>query len=104
VKRLEWWYRNGLSHNAALPPGTGLTGEDGPAFEFAANGDPVMIRVFSFHRLVKQSWEAFDRSLIVPSRVLDERKMPTVGFDFSQSIASPLAASGTPLKPKVTKM
>ena len=20
IKRLEWWYRNGLAHNAALPP------------------------------------------------------------------------------------
>jgi hypothetical protein len=104
VKRLEWWYRNGLAHNAALPPGTGLTGEDGPPFEFATNGDPVMIRVFSFHRLVRQAWERFDKSLIVPSQVLDARKNPTVGFDFSQSIASPVASSGCPVQPKITKM
>jgi hypothetical protein len=104
IKRLEWWYRNGLAHNAALPPGTGLTGEDGPPFEFAVNGDPVMIRVISFHRLVSQAWLHFAKSLIVPSRVLDARKNPTVGFDFSQSIASPVAASGCPMQPKMTKL
>jgi hypothetical protein len=104
VKLLEWWYRNGLAHNAALPPGTCLTGEDGAPFDFAANGDPVKIRVFSFHRLVKQTWERFDRSMIVPSRVLDLRKMPTEGFDFSQPIDSPIAASGCVVPPKITKM
>lgn len=104
VKRVEWWYRNGLAHNAAIPPGTGLTAEEGPPFEFAANGDPVMIRVLSFHRLVRQAWEHFDKSLIVPSQVLDARKKPTMGFDFSQSIASPVAASGCPVQPKITKM
>jgi hypothetical protein len=103
IKRLEWWYRNGLAHNAALPTGTGLTGEDGPPFDFAANGDPVKIRVFSFHRLVKQAWEAFDRSLIVPP-VLDARNRPAVGFDFSQSIASPIASSGCLVQPKIRKM
>jgi hypothetical protein len=75
VKRLEWWYRNGLAHNAALPPGTGLTGEDGPPFEFAANDDPVMIRVFSFHGLVSEAWERFDKSLIRPSGVLHSRQL-----------------------------
>jgi hypothetical protein len=102
IKRLEWWYRNGLAHNAALPPGTGLTGEDGAPFEFATNSDPV-IRVFSFQRLVRAAWEAFDRSLIVPP-VLDTRKMPAVGFDFAQPIASPIASSGCMVQPKVRDM
>jgi hypothetical protein len=63
-----------------------------------------MIRVFSFHRLVRQAWERFDKSLIRPSGVLDARKMPAVGFDFSQSIASPVASSGCLVPPKITKM
>lgn len=104
VKWLEGWYRNGLAHNAAIPPGTCLTGEDGPPFDFAANGDPVKIRVSSFHRLVKHTWERFDKSPIIPSRVLDLRKMPAVGFDFSQSIASPIASSGCFVPPKSRKM
>jgi hypothetical protein len=47
VKRLERWYRNGLAHNVALPPGTGLTGEDGPPCEFAANGIPGVSRLLA---------------------------------------------------------
>ncbi len=46
AKQLEWWYRNGLAHNAALPPGTCLSGEEGEPFDFAAQGDPVNVRVF----------------------------------------------------------
>jgi hypothetical protein len=101
VKRLEWWYRNGLAHNAAIPPGTCLSGEDGTPFEFAANGDPVKIRVFSFFRLVNTVWTGFDKTLLFPSRRLDTRKMPTMGFESSVSLASPMASSGCPLIPKV---
>lgn len=104
IKRLEWWYRNGLAHNAVLPPGTCLTVEDGEPFDFAANGDPVKIRVFSFQRLVNTAWKQFDKKLLVPSRVLDTRKMPTIGFESLGSIASPIASSGSPLIPKVRKM
>ncbi|HLJ16518.1 MAG TPA: hypothetical protein VKV15_18610 [Bryobacteraceae bacterium] len=48
IERLEWWYRNGLAHNASVPPGTCLTGEEGQSFDFAVNGDPIKIRVYSF--------------------------------------------------------
>jgi len=103
TKRLESWYRNRLAHNAVLPTGTCLTGEDGPPFDFAANGDPVMIRMFSFHRLVKQTWERFDKSLIVPSSVLDTREMPTVGFQVSGLTGSVIAASGCLVPPVIRK-
>lgn len=104
IKRLEWWYRNGLAHNASLPPGTCLTGEEGQPFDFAVNGDPINIRVFSFHRLVKGAWDQFDKKLI-PAQALHEKKLPTMGFDPSQSIASPVASSGSPLRPpKFRKM
>jgi hypothetical protein len=98
IKRLEWWYRNGLAHNAALPPGTALTREGGQPFEFAANGDPIMIRLCSFHRLVETAWKNFDKTLLPPLRMLDSRKMPTVGFDPSGSIVSQVMWSGSHLK------
>jgi hypothetical protein len=104
IKRLEWWYRNGLAHNAALPPGTCLTGEQGEPFEFAGNGDPVKIRVFPFHRLVERAWTAFDKALLVPLRKMDSHRMPTMGFDPSPSLASPMASSGCPLVPKVREL
>jgi hypothetical protein len=88
IKRLEWWYRNVLVHNAALPPGTCLTGEQGEPFEFAGNGDPVKIRVVPFHRLVERAWTAFDKTLLDPLRKMDSRRMPTIGFD--PSPASPM--------------
>ena len=99
IKRLEWWFRNGLAHNAVLTPGTGLTMEAGTPFEFAANGDPVKIRVFAFHELVNQAWEHFDKKKIMPSEVLNILKMPKVSFDSSLTIASPNASSGCPLPP-----
>jgi hypothetical protein len=104
IKRLEWWYRNGLAHNAALPPGTCLTGEQGEPFEFAGNGDPVKIRVFPFHQLVEGAWTAFDKALLAPLRKMDSRRMPTMGFDSSPSIASPMASSGSPLVPKAREL
>ncbi|SPF46382.1 hypothetical protein SBA4_3510003 [Candidatus Sulfopaludibacter sp. SbA4] len=104
IKRLKRWYRNGLAHNAALPPGTCLTGDDGPPFDFAANGDPVMIRVFSFHRLVAQAWEGLDKGLIVPSKVMDTRKMPTVGFPASGLTGSVIAASGCLVPATIQKL
>ncbi|MBS1828815.1 MAG: hypothetical protein JST93_26165 [Acidobacteria bacterium] len=104
IKRLEHWYRNGLAHNAVLPPGTCLSAEDGDAFEFALNGDPVKIRVVPLHRLVCGAWKQVDKTLIVPSRVLEPRKMPTVGFESPESIASPVASSGCPLVPKVREL
>jgi len=99
IKRLEWWYRNGLAHNAVLPPGTCLSAEAGEAFDFAANGDPIKIRVFPFHELVKRAWEKFDKKQINPSAVLHVLKMPTLGFDVSGPITSPIASSGCPLPP-----
>jgi hypothetical protein len=104
IKHLESWFRNGLAHNAVLPPGTCLSGEGGNAFEFAGNGDPVKIRVFSFHRLVSDAWKRFDRNLIVPASVLEPRKVPTVGFESAEAIASPVAWSGCPLVPKIREM
>ncbi len=104
IKRLEWWYRNGLAHNATLPPGACLTGEEGAPFDFAPNGEPVKICVFALHRLVKQAWERFDKNLIAPSKVFDTRKTPMVGFDSAESIASPVASSGCPIQPKVREM
>jgi hypothetical protein len=104
IKRLEWWYRNGLAHNAALPPGTCLTGEPGEPFEFAGNGDPVKIRVFPFHRLVERAWMAFAKTVLAPLRKMDSRRLPTMGFDPSLSLASPIASSGCPLVPKVHDM
>jgi len=104
IKRLEWSYRNGLAHNAVLPPGTCLSGEEGEVFDFAANGDPIKIRVFALHRLVAQAWERFDRGQLMPSRVLDPRKMPSVGFDATEAIACPIASSGCPLPTKVTML
>jgi hypothetical protein len=99
IRRLEWWYRNGLAHNAVIPPGTCLSGEEGEPFDFAVNGDPVKVRVFPFHRLLKQAWDHFDKNLILPARVLHPRKLPTVGFDSTGSVALPIASSGCPLPP-----
>jgi hypothetical protein len=104
IKRLEWWFRNGLVHNAVLPAGTCLSGEDGDAFDFAVNGDPIKIRVFPFCRLVCGAWKQFDKTLIVPSKVLEPRKTPTVGFESPESITSPVASSGCPLVPKIREM
>ena len=99
IKHLESWYRNGLAHNAVLPPGTCLSGEDGEPFDFAVNGDPVKVRVFPFRRLVRQAWGQFDKNLVLPSKVLHPRSLPTVGFDARERIASPVASSGCPLPP-----
>ena len=104
IKRLELWCRNALAHNAVLAPGTCLSGEDGKPLDFAANGDPIKVRVFALNRLVAQAWQRFDKGLIRPSRVLNARKMPTVGFDSSESIGSPIVSSGCMVPPKITKM
>jgi hypothetical protein len=99
IKRLEWWYRNGLANNASLPPGTCLTGEEGQPFEFAVNGDPIKIRIFSFHRLVQGAWDQFDKNLIVPGAGFHTRRLPTMGFGGIESIVSPVASSGCPWPP-----
>lgn len=104
IKRLEWWYRNGLAHNSALPPGACLTGEEGAPFDFAPNGEPVKVRVFALHRMVKQAWDRFDKSLIAPSKVFDPRRLPIAGFDSAESVASPVASSGCPVQPKIREL
>jgi len=101
IKKLELWYRNGLTHNAALTPGVCLSGEAGDPFDFAANGDPIKIRVFAFHDLVKRVWAGFDKKQVNPSAVLTKLRMPTLGFDSSESLASPIASSGCPLPPGI---
>ena len=93
VKQLEKWYRNSLSHNAALPPGTCLTTEDGPPFDLV-NGEPVKIRLVPFLRLLQGAWARLDKNVVRPSRVLDGLKMPTVGFTPPAAGATVNAASG----------
>jgi len=104
IKHLEWWYRNGLAHNAVIPPGVCLSSEDGEALEFTGNGDPVKIRVGALHRLVSDAWKQFDKSLIDPSGVLKPQRMPTIGFSSSESIDYSVASSGCPLVPKVREL
>jgi len=101
VKRLESWYRNGLAHNAVIPPGTCLSEENGDPFEFASNGDPVKIRVSSFYQLVAEAWKRFDKALIVPSKKLDKRNLPTTGAEPAKSVACSVASTACPMEPKV---
>lgn len=103
IKRLEWWYRNGLAHNAYLPPGTCLTVQEGNPFDFAANGEPVIIRVGSLHQLVQQAWDRFDKSLIGRQSPLHPRKMPTSGYEMADVIGSPGASTGCPM-PRIPKL
>lgn len=104
IKKLEWWYRNGLAHNGALPAGTCLSAEEGEPFEFATNGDPMKIRSVPLYRLVEAAWKQFDKSRIQPMRKFDTRKMPIVGFGFSGSLEAPIASSGALIEPNVTKL
>ncbi|MGA9040735.1 MAG: hypothetical protein WB421_09390 [Terriglobales bacterium] len=66
LKSLREWYRNLLSHQAVIAPGTMLSTSDGPPIEFDSNGEPTYIRVVPFYRAVSALWQAFDKSTLNP--------------------------------------
>lgn len=75
IQDLKNWYRNLPAHQAIIMPGTQLSAEStGTAIEFGTNAEPTLIRVIPFYKLVKQGWEAFDKSRIDPK--FEQRQAP----------------------------
>lgn len=67
VENLKKWYRNLLSHQAIIMPGTVLSAEEtGIPIECNSAGEPTLIRVIPLYRAVKGWWDAFDKKKINP--------------------------------------
>jgi hypothetical protein len=75
ISDLKKWYRNLLTHQAIIMPGTQLSDDrEGTPIEFGLGGEPTHIRVIPFCRVVKRWWETFDKSLIDPK--FDPKQAP----------------------------
>jgi hypothetical protein len=67
AKDFKNWYRNLLTHQAIIMPGTQLWPDlDGSAIEFGRQGEPTVIRVGPFCRAVREWWNRFDKSSVRP--------------------------------------
>jgi len=99
--QLEKWYRNLLAHNGMIAPGTCLSPQaEGDPFDFSENGEPVLIRVKPFCRLVRTAWDRFDKKRIKTTK---PEQSPTIvnPVDFSNaSLAMPHTASGSNYIPR----
>jgi hypothetical protein len=75
ISDLKKWYRNLLTHQAIIMPGTQLSDDrEGTPIEFGLGREPTHIRVIPFCRVVKRWWETFDKSLIDPK--FDPKQAP----------------------------
>jgi hypothetical protein len=100
IKNLKDWYRHLLAHNGMISPGILLTPEkDGNAFEFSATGQPTIIRVLPFYRVVESTWNTFDRTRLRPETRLRPKHFPDIPVDLTASTSVPIAASGACLPP-----
>lgn len=91
MKSLKNWYRNLLSHQAIIMPGTQLSAEpSGAPIEWGANGEPVLIRIIPLFIVVKRAWDAFDKNKVNP--IVDQHQLPHVTA--SQNLSEAPGVSG----------
>ncbi len=58
ISDLKKWYRNLLTHQAIIMPGTQLSDDRGDPIEFGLGGEPTHIGVIPFCRVVKR-WSGY---------------------------------------------
>jgi hypothetical protein len=80
IKDLKSWYRNLLSHQAIIMPGTQISADPaGAPFEFAPTGEPTHIRVIPLSRLVRSWWDSLDKATVAPR--FEQRQPPRHSFN-----------------------
>ena len=96
VKQLEERFRNLLTHNAMVMPGTFLNAEDGDdPFIFGRNGEPVGIRLKALYKLVLDAWSKLDKSALHSRDQGEIFNVIADPIDFSgASLVGSLPASG----------